>query len=184
MENGVVEWSGLAISAACGALMTACAVATGFGRGAHALAAAFFFDMSLREADLLLDRITGSRIWPWALSVVTLTFAAVTMRYAKTVYEGLKAMRMSRGFQLFTSGAALMLLVSQCLGQCSIWQSLSMANAAGFSRFAEESVELFGYALMLAWAAPYAFKMIKQTKEASPTCRESHRASMHQGKTA
>ena len=63
------------------------------------IAAAFFFDMAIREADFMLDRAFGACIWPWALTGVTLTFAAVTVRYAKTVYHGLRAMRRSRRFR-------------------------------------------------------------------------------------
>jgi hypothetical protein len=159
-ENGLVEWSGLAISTICGIMMTACALAAKSGRGAHALLAAFFLDMAIREADLILDRALGARIWPWALSATTLTFAAVTIRYAKTVYSGLRAMRRSRRFQLFACGAALMLFVSQFLGHDAMWRALGVPDAATFSHFIEESVELFGYALMLAWAAPYAFRIL------------------------
>jgi hypothetical protein len=129
------------------------------GRGAHALAAAFFFDIAIREVDFMLDRAFGACIWPWALSAVTLTFTAVTVRYAKTVYPGLRTMRRSRRFPLFTCGAALMLFVSQFLGRPSLWKSLGIADAAPFSRFVEESVELFGYTLMFVWAAPHALRV-------------------------
>ena len=106
-EYGLVEWSGLVLSAVSGALMTLCAIRAKSGRGAHALAAAFFFDMSIREIDFMLDRAFGACIWPWALTAVTLTFTAVTVRYAKTVYPGLRDMRRSRRFPLFACGAAL-----------------------------------------------------------------------------
>ena len=102
------------------------------GRGAHALAAAFFFDMAVREADFLLDRAFGACVWPWVLTAVTLTFAAVVVRYAKTVYPGLKTMRRSRRFPLFACGAALMLFVSQFLGRGAVWQALGVADAAAF----------------------------------------------------
>ena len=172
-ENGLVEWSGLALSTLCGALMTLCALRAKSGRGAHALAAAFFFDMAVREVDFMLDRAFGACIWPWALSAVTLTFVAVTVRYAKTVYPGLRAMRRSRRFPLFACGAALMLFVSQLIGRSSFWHSLGIPDAAAFSRFVEESVELFGYALMFAWAAPHALRV----------CRVPRRAAAPSGRT-
>lgn len=169
LENGLVEMSGLALSAACGALMTACALCVKSGRGAHALAAAFFFDMAVREADFLLDRAFGACVWPWALTAVTLTFAAVVVRYAKTVYPGLRAMRRSRRFPLFACGAALMLFVSQFLGRESVWQALGVADAAAFGHFVEESVELFGYALMFVWAAPHAVRtLVRRGREGRP----------------
>jgi hypothetical protein len=139
-------------------------------RGAHALAAAFFFDMSIREIDFMLDRAFGACIWPWALTAVTLTFTAVTVRYAKTVYPGLRDMRRSRRFPLFACGAALMLFVSQIIGRPSFWNSLGIADAAVISRFIEESVELFGYALMFAWAAPHALRVCSPRRKPPPTC--------------
>ena len=159
-EYGLVEWSGLALSAISGALMTLCAIRVKSGRGAHALAAAFFFDMSIREIDFMLDRAFGACIWPWALTAVTLTFAAVMVRYAKTVYPGLRTMRRSRRFPLFACGAALMLFVSQIIGRPSFWNSLGITDAAVISHFIEESVELFGYALMFSWAASHALRVL------------------------
>ena len=161
-EYGFVEWSGLGLSAISGALMTLCAIRAKSGRGAHALAAAFFFDMAIREIDFMLDRAFGACIWPWALSAVTITFVAVTLRHAKTVYPGLRAMRRSRRFPLFACGAALMLFVSQIIGRPSFWNSLGIADAAVISHFIEESVELFGYALMFSWAAPHALRVLRR----------------------
>ena len=159
-EKGLVEMSGLALSAVCGGLMTACALCVKSGRGAHALVAAFFFDMAIREADFMLDKAFGACVWPWALTAVTLTFAAIVVRYARTVYPGLRAMRRSRRFPLFACGAALMLFVSQFLGRQSVWLALGVADAAAFGHFVEESVELFGYALMFVWAAPHAARTL------------------------
>ena len=161
-ENGLVECAGLALAAVCGALMTACAIRLKTGRGAHALLAAFFLDMAIREADFMLDQAFGACIWPWVLTGVTLTFAAVTVRYAKTVYPGLRAMRRSRRFPLFACGVALLLFVSQFLGRTAVWQMLGVADAVGFGHFIEESVELFGYVLMFVWAAPHAFRALRR----------------------
>jgi len=161
-ENGLVECAGLALAVACGALMTICAIRIKSGRGAHALFAAFFLDMAIREADFILDRAFGACIWPWALTGVTVTFVAVTVRYAKTVYPGLRTMRRSRRFPLFACGVALLLFVSQSLGRAAVWQALGIADAVGFGHFIEESVELFGYVLMFAWAAPHAFRALRR----------------------
>ena len=158
-ENGLVECAGLALAAVCGVLMTACAIRLKTGRGAHALLAAFFLDMAIREADFMLDRAFDACIWPWALTGVTVTLAAVTVRYAKTVYSGLRTMRRSRRFPLFACGVALMLFVSQFLGRAAVWQMLGVADAVGFGHFIEESVELFGYLLMFTWAAPHAIHL-------------------------
>ena len=161
-ENGLVECAGLALAAVCGVLMTVCAIRLKKGRGAHALLAAFFLDMAIREADFMLDRAFGTCIWPWALTVVTATFVAVTVRYAKTVYPGLRVMRRSRRFPLFACGVALMLFISQSLGRAAVWQTLGVADAVGFGRFIEESVELFGYVLMFILAAPHAFRVLRR----------------------
>ena len=159
-EGGLVEWSGLLLSMACGALMTACAIKAKSGRGAHALFAAVFFDLAVREADNILDRIFGATIWPWALTVVTLTFAVVTVRYAKTVYSGLRAMRRSRYFLFFACGIALIIFISQLLGGAAVWQSLGVPDAARFSHSIEESIELFGYVLMFSWAASHSVRVL------------------------
>jgi len=168
-ESGLVEWLGLAISAASGLLMACAAAKARQGRGAHALFAAFFFDMAIREADFMMDRAFGARIWPGALAVVTLVFAAVVVRYAKTVYSGLRTMRRSRRFPLFACGASLMLFVSQFLGRPSVWKSVGVADAGGFGHFVEESVELFGYILMFTWVVPYALRALWLRRRAGPS---------------
>ena len=157
-ENSLVEWAGLTLSALCGALMTLCAVRRKSGRGAYALFAAFFFDMAVREADLLLNEALGAIWWVWVLTAVTLTFAAVTVRYGKTVYTGLHAMRRSRFFSLFTCGVALMLFVSQVLGRTAIWRTIGVPDAVFLGHFIEESVELFGYVLMFIWVVSHFWR--------------------------
>ena len=159
-ENGIVEWTGLLFSALCGFLMTVCAVRQKPGRGAHALFAAFFLDMAIREADQLLNEMLGTTLWAWGLTVVTIAFAAVTVRYAKTVYSGLRAVRRSRFFSHFTCGAALMLFVSQFLERPAIWRTLGVADAPSTGHFVEESVELFGYVLMAVWTVSYAWRTL------------------------
>ena len=154
-EGSLVEWCGFALASACGALMTACAVSMKSGRGAHALFAAIFFDLAVREADNFLDSIFGANVWPWALTAITVTFAAVTIRYAKTVYSGIRAMRRSRLFPLFACGMSLLVFVSQVLGSSEVWQSIGVSDSVRFSHFIEESVELFGYALMFVWAVSH-----------------------------
>ena len=156
VECSLIEAGGLALSLACGALMAACAVRQRSGCGAHALFAAFFIDMAAREADRILDRTVGVHIFPWAVTVVTVTFAAIVIRYAKTVYSGLRLARMSRRFPLFACGASLMLFASQILASVAIWRTIGVSDAANFAYFMKESVELFGYALMTAWAVPHA----------------------------
>ena len=68
---------------------------------------------------------------------------------------------------LAACGAALMLFVSQIIGRPSFWNSLGIADAAVISRFIEESVELFGYALMFAWAAPHALRVCRVPRRAA-----------------
>ena len=154
-ECRLIEWTGLALSVLCGGMMTALAVRSKSGRGAHALFAAFFFDMALREAERSLNMVFGSNLWMWVLTSVTLTFAAVTLRYAKTVYSGLRAVRESWLFPVFMCGAALMLFVSQFVGRAAVWRALDVADAPRVSHFVDESVELFGYVLMSAWVVSY-----------------------------
>ena len=153
-ENGLVEWTGLGLSALCGFLMTLCAVRQKKERSAYALLAAFFLNMAVCEADQLLDEALGSTLWFLGVSAVSITFVAVTIRYAKTLYPGLRAVRRSHHFSLFTCGVALMLFVSQFLGQTSIWRAIGVSDAVPFGHFVEESVELFGYVLMTLWAIP------------------------------
>ena len=160
-DCGFVEMAGFAVCAAGGALMTACAFASKSGRGAHALVAALFFDMAVREADLLLDRALGVSIWPWAPNAVTVAFAAVAIRYGKTVYSGLRAMRRSRRFPLFACGVSLLIFVAMFLGRPGIWEALGAPDAQGFGRFVEDGIELFGFALMFVWAASHAARVFR-----------------------
>ena len=154
-EGSLVEWCGFALSSACGVLMTACAVSMKSGRGAHALFAALFFDLAVREADNFLDSIFGANVWPCVLTTITVTFAAITIRYAKTVYSGIRAMRSSRLFPLFACGISLLVFVSQVLGSPEVWQAIGVSDSVRFSHFIEESVELFGYALMFVWVVSH-----------------------------
>ncbi len=160
-ESGFVEWSGLLLSLLCGVLMTACAVFVKHGRGASALFAALFVDLAIREADYVLDAMFGPVFWKCALTIATVTFTLVTIRYARTVYSGLKTIRRSRRFPLFACGAALLLFISQFLGGCGIWQSLGVADPVGTGHSVEECVELFGYALMVSWVLPHALRMLR-----------------------
>ncbi len=162
-EGNLVEWSGFALSATSGVLMTACAISLKSGRGAHALFAALFFDLAVREADHYLDLIFCANVWPWVLTAITVAFAGVTIRYTKTVYSGIKSMRRSRLFPLFACGIALLVFVSQILGHSEVWQSLGVPDSVHFSHFAEESVELFGYALMFVWAASHTVRFMRKT---------------------
>ena len=161
-EGGLVEWSGFALSAASGALMVACAISMKSGRGAHALFAAIFFDLAVREADHYLDRIFCANVWPWVLTAITVAFVGITIRYAKTVYSGVKSMRRSRLFPLFACGIALLVFVSQILGRSEVWQSLGVSDSVRFSHFVEESVELFGYALMFVWAVSHTARFMRR----------------------
>ena len=142
--------------------MLACAVSQKSGRGAHALFAALFFDLAVREADHYLDLIFCANVWPWVLTAITVVFASVTIRYAKTVYSGVKSMRRSRLFPLFACGIALLVFVSQILGHSEVWQSLGVSDSVRFSQFVEESVELFGYALMFVWAVSHTVGFMRK----------------------
>ena len=161
-DGGFVEWSGFLLSAICGALMTFCAVRMKSGRGAYALFAALFFDLAVRELDHIFDKIFVANVWPWVLTAITLTFAMLTVRYAKSVHSGIRSIRRSRSFLLFTCGLSLIILVSQMLGLVRIWQSLGIQDALRLGQFLEESVELFGYFLMFVWAASHTLRVIRR----------------------
>ncbi len=165
-ERGVVEWSGLILSALCGAMMTACAVKVKSGRGAHAILAAIFFDLAIREADYLMDAVFGHFGWSCVLTIVTLTFAFVTLRYAKTVYSGLKMMHRSRRFPIFACGLSLLLFVSQFLGRSGIWESVGVAKPLELGHVVEECVELFGYVLIFSWVLPHTLMTIARKRYA------------------
>ena len=141
--------------------MSVCAVSLKSGRGAHALFAAIFFDLAVREVDHYLDRLFCANVWPWVLTAITLAFAVITIRYAKTVYSGIKSMRRSRLFPLFACGIALLVFVSQILGLSEVWQPLGVSDSVRFSHFVEESVELFGYALMFVWAVSHTVRFMR-----------------------
>ena len=120
------------------------------------------FDLAVREADHYLDRIFCANVWPWVLTAITVAFVGITIRYAKTVYSGVKSMRRSRLFPLFACGIALLVFVSQILGHSGVWQSFGIPDSVRFSHFVEESVELFGYALMFVWAVSHTARFMRR----------------------
>ena len=158
-ENHLVEWAGLTLSAVCGTLLAACSLFRKICRGAYALFAAFFFDMAIREADHVLDRVFDANLWPWILTAVTATFSAVTLRYAKTVFSGIKEISSSRHFPFFTCGASLLALTSLLSGRAETWQAFAMQASPAFRRLLKEGVEFFGHALMFAWTISHIYRV-------------------------
>jgi len=160
-EGSLVEWTQFLLVAASGAMMVALAVRSPRACGAFVLAAAFFFDMAIREQDGLLD----SLLWhgSWAAIVAMVTVAAFSIAFAKrcrtTVLSGLSEMTASRSFLLLAVGLAIILGISRVMGMKFLWCAFgSMSELSYAKRIVEESLELLGYGLVFAWALGFSLE--------------------------
>jgi len=152
--------TGVALSIFSGALLVACMLCRKAGRGAYALFAAFFFGLAVRKADFILAKVFIAHMWPWLLAAITAAFAAVALRYAKTVYSGLREIcRDSRHFSLFACGASLVVFASLLFGCPKMWMSPDGHVSSDLTGLARESVELFGQTLMFSWTLSRIYRI-------------------------
>lgn len=161
VENSPVEWIQFAAVSFAGAAMCWRAVRQARGRGAFILASAFFLDMAIREQDGLLDTLLWHGSWVYPVAAVTASaFALVlALRLQGTLAEGLAEIRSSRLFHLLATGLVVVIGVSRIMGIKNIWRIFGRSEEIMFAkRVVEESVELFGYGLVLAWAVSFALE--------------------------
>ena len=154
-EDSLVEWTQFLLIASSGMMMAVIAARSPRARGAFALAAAFFFDMAIREMDGILDTLLWHGSWSALVAAVTVAaFAAVfAFRWHGTVAEGLLEMRRSRSFHLLAIGLAMILFVSRIMGMKYLWVPLGdMSQLCFAKRMVEEGLELFGYCMVFVWS--------------------------------
>lgn len=155
VENSLVEWMQFALVAASGAAMAFRAARERRGRAAYVLAAAFFFDMAIREMDGFLDMLLWHGSWSvLAVAVTAAAFAAVfAFRWQGTALEGFLEMRRTPSFPLLAVGLAVILAVSRIMGMKYLWVPLGdMSDLCFAKRMVEECLELFGYCLVFSWS--------------------------------
>ena len=173
VENSLVEWLQFALVAASSAAMAARAWRVEKGRAAFILTAAFFLDMAIREQDALLDNLLWHGGWASVVAVVTIAAFAMASRWRTTLNEGLEEIQRSDRFFLLASGLAVILAISRIMGMKSLWAGFGFTSGIHFAkRVIEEGLELFGYMLVFAWAAPYM--RLSRLAAESPAKSRSH----------
>lgn len=126
-------------------------------RGGLVLVSGFFFTMAVRELDGALDRIAHG-CWIYPAAAVVAASLALAYRHRGTVLPGLEAVRRGRAFELLAAGLFTVVGFSRIIGYKGIWKAIgdygSHLHVA--KRLAEESLELFGYAMLAWWAVCFA----------------------------
>jgi len=151
-ESALVELSQLVCLLSTGSLAACAAVRCPRLRGGFVLISGLFFSMAMREMDWALDNIAhGCWVYP-AVAIATVAIAVAVRRPGSTL-AGLERVRAERNFQLLAVGLFAVFALSRILGYKGLWMA---AGNFGYlriaKRIAEESMELFGYLLILCWA--------------------------------
>ena len=151
-ESALVELSQLVCLLSAGSIAACAAVRCPRLRGGFVLISGLFFSMAMREMDWVLDNIAhGCWVYP-AVSIAAVTIAVAARRPDSTL-AGLERVRAERNFQLLAVGLFVVFALSRVLGYKGLWMA---AGNFGYlriaKRIAEESMELFGYLLILCWA--------------------------------
>lgn len=175
LENSPVEWLQFSLVAASSAAMAARAWRVEKGRAAFILTAAFFLDMAIREQDALLDNLMWHGGWAWVVGAVTMTAFALALRWRATLHDGLEEIQRSNRFLMLATGLAVILAISRIMGMKRLWAGFGCTSGIYLAkRVIEEGLELFGYMLIFAWAAPY-LPLPRLVDESSDSSR-SHRS--------
>lgn len=161
-ENSPVELAQLALVMASALLAAAAGWRRRDGREGYLLVAAVFACMAVRECDNFLDRLLFHGAWlPLALAVAAVA-GAVALAHWRRALAGLAGIVVGRAYGLLCAGFAVVFAFSRLLGYKKTWISIYAGvcgeeGAEWMSRaiknVAEEGTELFGYALIFAWAA-------------------------------
>ena len=163
-ENGIVESSQLVAIFASGVLLMVTAVKHSDKRAGLVLAGAFFIAMAIRELDQFWDGVWhGFWIVPEIafLSVV----AAFVLFHRKTIHPGLKTIAGDRDSSALSVGILIVKGFSRIIGHKTFWRLLAPGGSFTVpKRFAEESCELIGYFIILAWAMRFFSRMRAERK--------------------
>lgn len=158
-ENGVVETCQLLAVSSSGILMMLAAAKNPERRAGFVLAGAFFLTMAIRETDQVLDRIWHGF---WLVPALAMVLAAVcyAIRHRKTVVPGLRAIAADGESSALAIGVLTILGFSRVMGHKIFWKMLVGGGLfCAQKRFVEESCELFGYLVVLAWTIAFFLRM-------------------------
>ncbi|ETX11231.1 hypothetical protein MUS1_10505 [Marinomonas ushuaiensis DSM 15871] len=134
---------------------------------ASTLLAALLGMMFVRESDSLLDHYVFDGAWQ---SIVLLIFACVMIfligRFSK-IYASLKEYSLEVSFGIFLAGFVTLLAFSRMMGRSSFWQAVMGDSYMRIVKnIVEESIETFGYSLILIAAIELVFVCLKRKKQA------------------
>lgn len=159
-ENGIVEWCQfVALTVSGCALICAACIRRDLTAGLL-LAGVFFLDMAIREQDALFDQVVHG-FWVVPVGVLTLSALFVAFKRRDTILSGLEAMVKAPDSALLMLGVFTILGFSRVIGYKKLWKTLAEGTGAAdgswhsFKRFTEESVELFGYMMVLVWTVEF-----------------------------
>ncbi|MBR0057232.1 MAG: hypothetical protein IJP66_07870 [Kiritimatiellae bacterium] len=164
-ENSPIELLQLALLLSSSALLAGVAWLRREGREGYALTAAFFLCMAIRESDAIFDHLFYHGAWlPFALAVAGAASIAAIRRRGRAL-SGLADIVSGKGFGLLCSGMSMVFVFSRILGVKKIWMAIyrdvcceekASSLCRAIKNIAEEGSELFGYALIFAWALSFA----------------------------
>ncbi|MBR4354593.1 MAG: hypothetical protein IKP97_04765 [Kiritimatiellae bacterium] len=169
-ENGVVEWCQFLALAVSGCALVWAAFKRRDLLAGLLLAGVFFLDMAIREQDALFDKVVHG-FWVVPVGVITVAALVLAVKYRTTILDGLEAMVKAPNSALLMLGVFTILGFSRVIGYKKFWKTLAEGTGAAdgswhsFKRFTEESVELFGYMMVLVWAIRFVL-YLRQEKAA------------------
>lgn len=135
---------------------------------ASTLLAALLGMMFVRESDSLLDNYVFDGAWQ---TIVILIFICVLVfllgRFSK-IYASLKEYSLEASFGIFLAGIVTLLAFSRLMGRSSFWQAvMGDSYIRVVKNIVEESIETFGYSLILIAAIELIFACLKRRKQAN-----------------
>lgn len=135
---------------------------------ASTLLAALLGMMFIRESDSLLDHYVFDGAWQ---TIVLLIFSCVMVfligRFSK-IYASLKEYSLEVSFGVFLAGFVTLLAFSRLMGRSSFWQAVMGDSYMRIVKnIVEESIETFGYSLILIAAIELVLVCLKRKKQAN-----------------
>jgi len=134
---------------------------------ASILLAALLGMMFVRESDSLLDHYVFDGAWQ---TIVLLIFACVIVfllgQFSK-IYASLKEYSLQASFGIFLAGFVTLLAFSRMMGRSSFWQAVMGDSYMRIVKnIVEESIETFGYSLVLIAAIELVLVCLRRKKQA------------------
>ena len=133
---------------------------------ASTLLAALLGMMFVRESDSLLDRYVFDGAWQ---TIVLLIFACVMVfllgQFSK-ICASLKEYSLQVSFGIFLAGFVTLLAFSRLMGRSSFWQAvMGDSYIRVVKNIVEESIETFGYSLILIAAIELVLVCLRRKKQ-------------------